>query len=539
MENVITVFGDEQPKNLCRKIKNEYFLIDRDVFNVDDKWYKATSMTLDNFDGVRKPTKLFDFKKCMSESGKVFSSQVAYFLMVTPPDSFLENDLRFYALGTGFYLIPFCKSILNNVIVLDESLELFRDIVREYCLDVDLDRDEYNNSNILIPIETIQKLDNTTYSAVRRSREYSFDTSREVDSTHTPKTDSTFDFLEPYMSKYSYGFELETSNGHNLREKHLQNSFIRLYDGSITGHEYVSVPLKHNQFCNVFNMCNYLGKAHSTDSSCSVHIHIGGVPYSEKNLLALYLAFYRLQDELHELVYPYKKSISYLAKKKDYKDHCKYLPRLISNSVSEIYQTFFSNLNITPEDARSSKSEKVLKNTNKWNINSRYYFVNFTNYCLKRNGTIELRLLQGSFNANRILNWLLVNQAIINYTLENADSILEGKEKLYLKDVVKYCYGKDVILSETLLRYVEECKEQFYQCRLSGDIKMSSGNFTKTNDVVENYLIDAVKMSKSKMFNLDSDNFSKVNVYSIRSRERNNRRDIFDQFVKYNFPTYS
>lgn len=528
MENVITVFGDEQPKNLCRKIKNEYYLIDRDVYNVDDKWYKSTSMTLDSFDRTKKPSKLFDFKKCISESGKGFSSQVTYLLMVMPPEYFLENDLRFYALGSGFYLIPFCKSILNNLIVVDESLEKFRDIVREFSLGVSLDREEFNNQNIKIPVETLEMMDNSRFQAVRMSREYSFDNSREVDNLPRPKTDSTFDFLEPYMTNYSYGFELETSNGHHLKEKHLENNFVRLYDGSISGHEYASVPLKHNQFSNVFNMCEHLSKSHSTDSSCSVHVHIGGIPYSEKYLLALYLAFYRLQDELHELVFPYKKSISYLAKKKDFKDHCKYLPRLVYNTVSEIYQTFFSNLEITPSDARTTKSAKVLANTNKWNVHSRYYFVNFTNYCLKKNGTIELRLLQGSFNANRILNWLLVNQAIINYTLENADSIIEGKEKLYLKDVIKSCYNKDSNLSEILLRYVEECKEEFYQCRLNGDIKISSGNFTKSNDIVENYLIDTKTLFEDKKKDI-----SKVNVYEI-GRNKRNRVNVLENMM-YNW----
>ena len=62
---------------------------------------------------------------------------------------------------------------------------------------------------------------------------------------------------------------------------------------------------------------------------------------------------------------------------------------------------------------------------------SRYYYVNFTNYIMKmRNNTVELRLLQGTFNSDRILFWLLINIAIIEYALNNSLKIIDSKEKI-------------------------------------------------------------------------------------------------------------
>lgn len=304
--------------------------------------------------------------------------------------------------------------------------------------------------------------------------------------TNNVKKSNKYNFLKKYLDKYTFGFEIETSSG-NLAEKQEEDlGFVKLYDGSITGHEYASVPFNYSTLGNVNNFCKLLKSSeHRVNSKCSTHIHIGNVPFTDQNLLSLYLIFYRLQDELHELCSPYKKDISFLSQKKDLKDHCKYLVRPLSNNVQNIYRILFSNfseaLNIGTFPSR--ESEELLKRTSKWNVMSRYYYVNFTNYIMKmRNNTIELRLLQGTFNSDRILFWLLINIAIIEYALNNSLKIIDSKEKISISDCVSYYYGDNESLLSVINSHITEVKTTNYDSKLRNDIRISDKYFD--NDIL-------------------------------------------------------
>ena len=216
------------------------------------------------------------------------------------------------------------------------------------------------------------------------------------------------------------------------------------------------------------------------NSTCSTHIHIGNIPFTDQNLLSLYLIFYRLQDELHELCSPYKKDIRFLSQKKDLKDHCKYLVRPLSNNVQDIYKILFSNFNGALDIGTfpSSESEELLRRTSKWNVMSRYYYVNFTNYIMKmRNNTVELRLLQGTFNSDRILFWLLINIAIIEYALNNSLKIIDSKEKISISDCVSYYYGDNDSLLSVINSHIVEVKTTNYDSKLRNDIRISDKYF--------------------------------------------------------------
>lgn len=299
--------------------------------------------------------------------------------------------------------------------------------------------------------------------------------------TNNVKKNNKYNSLKKYLGKYTFGFEIETSSG-NLEEKQEEElGFVKLYDGSITGHEYASVPFNYSTLDNVTNFCKLLKTSgHRVNSTCSTHIHIGNIPFTDQNLLSLYLIFYRLQDELHELCSPYKKDIRFLSQKKDLKDHCKYLVRPLSNNVQDIYKILFSNFNGALDIGTfpSSESEELLRRTSKWNVMSRYYYVNFTNYIMKmRNNTVELRLLQGTFNSDRILFWLLINIAIIEYALNNSLKIIDSKEKISISDCVSYYYGDNDSLLSVINSHIVEVKTTNYDSKLRNDIRISDKYF--------------------------------------------------------------
>jgi len=88
------------------------------------------------------------------------------------------------------------------------------------------------------------------------------------------------------LRKYTYGFESETSKGELLPSVRLKYGFVKLYDGSITGNEYVSGIMDWRNLPLLEEFYNILKKTHLTNGDCSNHIHLGGIKYSEEKFLS-------------------------------------------------------------------------------------------------------------------------------------------------------------------------------------------------------------------------------------------------------------
>ncbi len=457
---VVTVQGDSHPLQNCKKYSAGYYLIGRDIHKIDGNFYLTKDTITDLHTNTKYPVsskhslvKVVDAKNNIAYSSK-------YMWLYTRNPLFSETTRQYM----GGYLIPYYNPDHKPHPSLSNMLKL----------------------QVCINTKDLNSLENIVTSAIRNSdnRVYNTKDYRGFNELNADKLESSnkYSFLP---KEFTYGFELETSNGQFVVTDPLDYGFVVLYDGSITGHEYASIPLTAEKLINVENFCDKLNKNHTTNKFCSTHIHIGGIPYSEKNLIALYSLFYRLQDELHELCSPYKKNLHYLANKSrgEAKDHCQYLPKLPVLSVESIAKIFFHNLEITAEDFRSSKSEKILNGTQKWNVLSRYYYVNFTNYCLKKGGTLELRLLQGTFNSSRIMNWLLINVAVIQYALHNADLITKAKDKIFLEDCLEFYYKKDSKVYQVLTQHIQDTKLLNFNSKVNGDYREDDIYF-KEKDIV-------------------------------------------------------
>ena len=73
----------------------------------------------------------------------------------------------------------------------------------------------------------------------------------------------------------------------------------------------------------------------------------------------------------------------------------------------------------------------------KWNVTTRYYFVNFINaLCYKVNKTIEFRFLRPTYNFKKILLWLYIFNGILKYSEKyyNPDCYIT------LKIIMDKCY---------------------------------------------------------------------------------------------------
>lgn len=266
---------------------------------------------------------------------------------------------------------------------------------------------------------------------------------------------------------YTFGFELETSAGRINNYYSNKHGFANLYDGSINGVEYVSTVMNSSNLHYLYEFLTGAKVTTLADRFCSFHIHIGNVPKTEINLLSMYILFQRLTDELNQLIVPYKKDLGFLSEKLKVngRDHCKNLPKLISKDVFEIYKLF--KIDSYSEDFNSDNEENQLtnyiNNTNKWNINGRYYTVNFMNYICKdkSSNTVEIRSLQSTYNFDYIITWLLINTAIIDYAIKNTEKVINSKDKIELIDCIEH-YIKDPSILDPLLANIKSIKNYFY-----------------------------------------------------------------------------
>lgn len=290
-----------------------------------------------------------------------------------------------------------------------------------------------------------------------------------------------FKYLSKVYDKISIGAEIETCYGRFPEHLLYKYGIIPVKDGSITGHEYITVPMDSTpESLELYNeFLKRIQKFTVANQYCSVHYHVGGIPRDEEFVVALYTLYYTLQQELHQLVLPYKKSARYLAEKSEYKDHCQYLLPLgctskkldLSTKMDNIYNFY----NMTKGEKYNPKSLKKhsLSDSPKWNVNSRYYILNLIPLLFRGHGTAEFRLLQGTLNSYLIMDWLSINVAIIKFAEKNKTNINSNKFKYELEDVIKDIFEGEE--ASNLISHIEELKMNNQTNLLTG--KIYSNNY--------------------------------------------------------------
>lgn len=381
----------------------------KDVFLIDGKWVKKELTAIDNYTGKRVVTKNANLVRVYN---KINSTNKVY----TSKPININGSI-------------FCASILEEH--KDICKHLYSDDV--YCL----------NKHV-IPINNNPNR-HTNYSYV----------SKPINNVVLPSKN----IYPSLFSKYTYGIEIETSNGDLSDEQLSKYGFTTLYDGSISGHEVVSMPLRADNLFILKEFFHRLGKCTNIDSTCSLHIHIGNIKRTEANLCRLYDIFYKLQDELWNLIPYYKRDMNYL--KKLSKDYVKNLIKLDVNIENIL--GFFGLAGYSFSDVKSLS--RFFNNTKKWNIDGRYHAINFINYICNPAGTIELRLLQSTFCWTLIQTWLFVNTMIIDYALNNF--IIDSKNKISIEDIVNSYTGISSEFRSKLLTNINTIKSFYFNAIMS------------------------------------------------------------------------
>jgi len=261
--------------------------------------------------------------------------------------------------------------------------------------------------------------------------------------------------LNYFLNKFTFGLEFETASGAMPISTLINTGLIPLRDGSIKGHEYVTSPLsKGVGVANLIGICKELDKNTTVDQNCSLHVHVGGFTLTKIETVALYYLCVRLQNEIHEMIAPFKRDYAFLSKKD--KDHTQLLNAFSLNSNSiikddgkvnntelskyldRIWAFLTSGYASDHPDYGFNKFQHPLARSQKWNQPMRYFWVNMMPVLFNpgNNRTVEFRCHQATNKHFMVIPWLILCVSLIKYTKSNAKYILNNKNKISIKDII-------------------------------------------------------------------------------------------------------
>ena len=282
------------------------------------------------------------------------------------------------------------------------------------------------------------------------------------------------------IDNLSFGLEFETSSGFIPNRLLNKVGLIPLRDGSITGIEYVTVPMQGSKgLQTVINAVDLLKKRTEYNDSCSLHLHIGNIPRTKEFILAFFKVTCALQDEIFNM-FPIYKKYNFGVKNKNYsRPYPTYEllsqmdPIITRNNLDSNFDVLFKylsmdlmNLNSIGNDLDNIEGHPAdLQGNQKWNIKTRYYHSNLIPLIFCNKATIEFRVHTSTFDVNKIIPFIFLNSFLVNYTIHNQEEILANPRfliKKTLQHVIGHCTNvndniKDLgLLRDCLNMYVNE-----------------------------------------------------------------------------------
>ena len=223
-------------------------------------------------------------------------------------------------------------------------------------------------------------------------------------------------------SKRFVGVEIETETNREtnsdlrptLEAFGLANKVEAKHDGSLNnGVEFITYPMNGDElYRNIRNLCKVLNRnGYRIETSCGLHIHFDARDLNEHDIERIYYVYHTFSDFLFEMVSPSRRTNNY----------CYKLP--MHKKVG--FPAFKGHKLGDWNDATNSI------------VCERYNFLNLTNYFNGRNNprvtkkTIEIRNHNGTLDSKKIINWIRINEALINWALKtDIKKIMSLKNRL-------------------------------------------------------------------------------------------------------------
>lgn len=347
---------------------------------------------------------------------------------------------------------------------------------------------EDNNKNALYRHNNVYGRGKYPYSI---EREYEAEKHINLFSDEIKQMDNLTRFRISDYLKYSFGIEFETAAGYIPEDKCFELGLIPLRDGSISGIEYSTIPLKGNEGLNILkNQMECLKEYTVSNKECSVHIHLGGYPVNSKSIFILHTLWYYIQHYISDFIPLYSYNTERF--KNTGKSYCKSID--LFYNFKDLYKyyvqrNYLGNL-YQPHPADVDKRAK-------WNIKTRYFNCNFINMlCYNSAKTVEFRFLTPTYSFEKLTTFLMVFNTILCFaehlTKEckdlSDDEIIKVIGKLYEKGTLKPLQLIDTIYPKNISDYL---KDNLYKLECLKETQNNVGDYCGARlDIEHKYFPD-------------------------------------------------
>lgn len=234
---------------------------------------------------------------------------------------------------------------------------------------------------------------------------------------------------------FTIGLEFETSVGNIPWADLHENALIPLYDGSITGHEYVTLPLIPKQYPLIKKYIELLKYYTGYNKDCSIHIHFGGFPINMECIDRLVKCWDYFQNMLLEYIPKYSYQVErYKSNGKAYNKplSIRDLRRFIYQATGNIIESD-SDLYLPNEYDRTEER--------KWNVAGRYYNMNIMHLVSgEDHKTVEFRFIRPTYHYDEIKTYILVLGGFLKWVMRDngkIKSIPQMIQEVYSPEISK------------------------------------------------------------------------------------------------------
>ena len=225
-------------------------------------------------------------------------------------------------------------------------------------------------------------------------------------------------FNDDFERRFGVEFELNSiiprSKSISMLKKELKtkSKYIKAKgDGSLD--DYKGIEIITGVYCGKrgFNLlkllCSKFKGLYSADRKCGLHIHLDTRDLTREDLINLHYIYKKIE--------PY--FIYYVRKDRINNSYCKPLNKI----------------------GKGEYIDKDGKTIDNYSPDDRYRAVNF--HSLKEHGTIEIRLMEGNIDYEKIKEWLMFHMCVISYVKKAKDKIFHLK---FNKDTFKEILTKEL-----------------------------------------------------------------------------------------------
>lgn len=358
---------------------------------------------------------------------------------------------------------------------------------------------------------------------------------------YNPKILTNIKTYSPLLEDLTFGLEFETTKGFVPDRILNKYGLIPLRDGSISGIEYVTVPMEGEKGlqCTSDILTILKERTEYNDDTCSLHLHLGNIPRTKEFILAFFKIGMKIQDEMFQM-FPLYKKYNYHIKNKNYSAPLptfEILSQLDSSidsnnidinfgvlykylSMGQDFKTVGNNLdNVISHPADPNGNQK-------WNIRPRYLLYNVIPLLFGNKQTIEFRIHTPTYDINKIMPFIFMNSLIVNFIKKNQYHILKDKDFLQnhnLSSILdiqidSYNISNKNHFREMMRDYIEKRKNYCERQILKGNILGTESEILSSKYI--NWLDDKENKNPYKSFLTNGSNLKQFEGVSKLRRSK-------------------